>query len=1139
MADCSKIERELQEALQQQSAARRLKRSIDAEAEATARMKAEEEATGTKSFRTFSMMDGTKIRINPREFYAQVERDNIGLGEDKIRELVRARFDNNAKPDGSEGLNINYAEMEFNEENVNILLELAGVRRMKSEAGQDLAMEFTESAAREELLDNIRMLGGDPAEIARAMGRDTKALQRLPIVMVMAKKMKFDSARYYADLLEDSATLIDTFGISPTQQARLSRASQFVHFFEQFDALISRKTGQALQSRQFVFTDLNKVTDDLNYSNIEVLDLDTLKEGSLAAQVSEAILQGNAEDLRKIARAKRVGALNNVGINESNISAQLRILNNLRRDNMFLSPSTWTQRNVVAGALINFSNGAEDFYSMGIRRSKKEALDSSLFAFRNMQMGMGAAFGNAFESLTTGRATFTSAGLKEGIDPQSLVNRKENNNAIMARTADQIVESWQQLFEKPEGFGDVVAIPGKALNTTGVNAVGFLNLASTAARFLLGNAIERLPGANGSTAGYSPGFSLLAAGDEVTRKMAFDWKASITAYDNALTEWDELVEKPAGTSKAQWVADRANERAEKAVYSPEKMTADELAVIRRQSGGLQFGDMGDDALRLKLFNDRAGTPNLGTPEGRAGAQRGAEATFTEPVTGNLATGIQRIRQDVAGQWVIPVFQTPFNALKWLMSRDALIALPRTYLKQVRQSQGIKSGDAPYTKMEMADAYARAMNSVFISAATYGLWQSGVFRDGGSFNPDQRRRENNPALGTPYSFALSAGNFLGLSTLSIPGQTIDLVSLMGLQVDIHRAVYENVIKEWDAEELLVGLQQAYMRVLDNQSTLTGVLDILNYFSRGALGNNVDLSQMLASQMNGVLPLSGFVTAASRGFKDPNEKQMFGRRQFSAAEVEALKKDPNWGLFEKFGAKVARNYPGIGSIGYQYQDKDWLLRERRRPFGIPLDYTAPFAMVTTSGTPLDDWLKKHGLGNTPREDGKVGASDLGGKNSPATTMSWEEEITYREQMNLIVGELPVEVVLGKSNAVIDTGVGVYDINKIVKGRTLVEALTFLSEDVQYEKDLTLPNGPSISTTELPYFKQSLSKRIERNNDPRGVYRVFNAVVNYYDKLGLNAMIIAHPEFRAKASANAKLRGEKALEDLQAGSLGLSRQ
>ena len=1136
MADCSKIERELQEALQQQSAARRLKRSVDAEAKATAQMAAEEAATGSKPFRTFSMLDGTKVRINPREFYKQVEQDNIGLGEEKIRELVRARFDNNAKPDGSEGLNINYAEMEWNEENVNILLELAGARRMKSEAGQELAMEFTQEAAREELLDNIRMMGGEPAEIARAMGRDTKALKRLPVVMVMSKKMKFDSARYYADLLEDSATLIETFGISPKQQARLSRASQFVHFFEQFDSLISRKTGQALRARQF--DSLDGVADDIDFGSIESLGLDQLKEGSLAAQVSEAILQGNAEDLRKIARAKRVGALNNIGINEGRISAQVRILNNLRRDNMFLSPSTWTQRNVVAGALVNFSNGAEDFYSMGIRQGKREALRASTFAFRNMTMGMQSAFGNAFESLTTGRPTFTSAGIKEGLDPQSLVNRKENNNATMLKVRDELLEAWSEVFERPESLRDVANKPGQLAGTTLVTTpLASLNLASTAARYLLGNAVERLPG--GSTMGYSPGFSLLAAGDEVTRKMAFDWKSSVVAYDNALKEWDELIDKPAGISKAQWVADRANERAEKSVFAPEKMTTDELAVIRRQAGGLQFGDMSDDALRLKLFNDRAGTPNLATPEGRAGAQRGAEATFTQPVTGKVGISIQMMRQNPLAGWVMPVFQTPYNGLKWLLSRDAMIALPKTYLQQMRQAKGVKAGDAPYTADEMADAYARAINAFFISSATYGLWQSGVFRDGGSFNKDQRERENNPAFGTPYSFAIGASNFLGLSKLSVPGASIDLVDLMGLQADLFRAFHENILKEQDVEELMVGVQQAYMRVLDNKSTLDGVMDLLNFVSRGQLGNDVDFATAMSSQMNGVMPLSGFLTAASRGFQNPNERQLFGRRQMSATEITALQKDPNWSLFDRFIGKVTRNYPILGTKRYQYQDMDWLMRERSRPFGIPLDYTAPFGMVAVSDNPLDKWMVKHGLGNTPRESGMVGASDLGLKNTPSTTMSWEEEITYREEMNRVVGEVPVEVILGKSNALIDTGTYKYNVNDYVKGNTLKEALTALSEDPRYEQDLTLPNGPSISTTDLPYFDQSLSERTKRDNDPRGVYRVFNSVVNYYDRLGLSGMIRQHPEFRAKAAANSKLRGERILEDMQASPLGLSRQ
>ena len=53
----------------------------------------------------------------------------------------------------------------------------------------------------------------------------------------------------------------------------------------------------------------------------------------------------------------------------------------------------------------------------------------------------------------------------------------------------------------------------------------------------------------------------------ITRKMAFDWKASTTAYLNALDEWDKLDTKPRGVSKAEWVGQRATERSDAAVFS--------------------------------------------------------------------------------------------------------------------------------------------------------------------------------------------------------------------------------------------------------------------------------------------------------------------------------------------------------------------------------------------------------------------------------------------------------------------------------------------------------------------------------------------------------------------------------------------
>ena len=82
------------------------------------------------------MVDGTKIRINAKEVYEQVEADSIAMGDEQLRQQVRERFDKKVKPRGSKGLNINYSEMPFNDENVNMLLELAGARRSDSLAGQ-------------------------------------------------------------------------------------------------------------------------------------------------------------------------------------------------------------------------------------------------------------------------------------------------------------------------------------------------------------------------------------------------------------------------------------------------------------------------------------------------------------------------------------------------------------------------------------------------------------------------------------------------------------------------------------------------------------------------------------------------------------------------------------------------------------------------------------------------------------------------------------------------------------------------------------------------------------------------------------------------------------------------------------------
>ena len=308
-------------------------------------------------------------------------------------------------------------------------------------AGQELAQKFTEEVARDQLLQEVALQGGNVEEIARGLSRTPSHSAKLPLRMVLVTKMRADSARHYADMLEDSADLIESFGLSPQKKADLSRVSQYMHFFEQLDALYSRKVGQALRARSFKqFKEVQLGTDNLSFDDVAKLNMDTLAEGSLAAQVLEAIESGDAEALRRVATAKRVLAAAESTINEPNVYTQIRLLNDLRKDNFFLSPNTWLQRNVVAGAGVNFYMGVEDFASAAFKTgSVKDAFEMSTFAASRMFMGMNEAFSAAFQVLNTGKPTLTSLGLKENVDP----SRSDEREAEQRRPA-QICEGKPQ-----------------------------------------------------------------------------------------------------------------------------------------------------------------------------------------------------------------------------------------------------------------------------------------------------------------------------------------------------------------------------------------------------------------------------------------------------------------------------------------------------------------------------------------------------------------------------------------------------------------------------------------------------------------------------------------------------------------------
>jgi hypothetical protein len=1076
----------------------------------------------------FKMMDGTTSYADPEVFAKDLDSMTARLGEDELRKTVQSIFDNKVTPKGDvagNGLNINYKFFDFNEENLNQVLVMMGARRAATKGGQDLMMQFTSEVATEEFMAQLTLQGGNPEDMLASLSRDAKKVAGLPLAMVQSKRLKMDSSRKLTDELTQYAKQIKEGGIGVTdkEKAELLNMTRFAIAFEELDATLSRKVGQALRARQFTNAEidvdslLGKVTYDGNES------FAALQEGSLATQILKAIETGDAPALDRVARAKRLGADVGASLNEANFFTQLRLLNNYRKANLFSSPATFIQRNVVSGALVNASYMMEDVYEGVFRAGVGDGFKAAQYAAAQTYQGFSTAWSNAMASLTRGEATFTRAELKEGVDIESLAKRKEVEG-----------DRFNLLWDKVIGTGRGVA-PG--------NVVATMSLLNSGARIAIGNLVEqatkRIPGTGGaakSTAGYSPSFSLLAAGDEINRTMAFHWKSSHESYLQAVEEWDELADT-AGRSKSDWVSARTNELVDKAVFKG-AMTDDELAKIRRTIGAKQFSDMSNETMRLKLMNDQNGMPNPMSPAGKAGLDRGADVTFTQKLRDPVLGGVQQMRQNPIVGWMVPVFQTPINGLKWTVSRDLIFNIADSLRRESLQGIArVKGKEVPYTGKQMAKDRARALNAAFIASATQALWQAGLFTDGGPFNPENRKLTNSKI--PPYSFSLGGTAALGMSKILFPGASIDLVDLMGLQADVMRAWSEGVMTEGDQNRLMNGITQAYARAVENKNSLGSVLDILSALGGLAQGREVQWGRIMRSNMNGILPLSGLLTSGSRGFTDA-DLIATDRRQMTPTELEAIGKDPNYALFDDFAQTIARGYPLLGLPGAKLRHYDWMGREREKPFGLPWDATSPFAPIIVKDTPFDQWLVKHGFGSKPNPDGKLGAGELGKGNF--AQMSIDEENDYRENMWSSKGEIPAEMILGQSNTFIDTGLYQYDVNRFVQGRTLREALTALSVDPSYNADLNTPNSPSLTQNMGdPISERSLSQRKlgKKGNDPRQVYKVYNAIVNYYSWYGAQRMTQLHPDFVKKALANQQIKQNAGMEDLMATPLGLSRQ
>ena len=1068
---------------------------------------------------TIKTWDGNEIRVDKEEWIKQAERIGLDMGAENIREMVRDGLENNRRPgvqkDGVSRRSINYAQFGPDEANQLAVMELLGAKRNQTKKGKKLNETFSEKVAKEELLEYAKYYGANPREVAAALTRGFKNIDKLPTYMVSVMKGRRETSRALADQLEEVAGLLEVGAVTDDVKQQLGNVMAWAQWFDQMDTQVSRRVGQALRSRQFNLDELDflEISKDLDY--------DVFKPGSLASQVAEAIEKNDVYKLKQLATGKRV---------ESRASApgrpnwlnQVEILNTYRKDNLFTSIATWGVRNPSA-VFMAFNYGLEDIVEGALRVGVKDGLAATGHANKMVWKGLGVAWHNARNAFLYGDQKFALKSMPEVTKEQGISLRQEQ--------IDNMNSAWDAYF----GPADASPLARAAHVTNPFQAgLSLLNVSNAGFRYVVGGLIEKN---FGTDAAYYLSFRALSGFDEGLRKSAFDWKVNHEAYLRAAKEADEGADLE-GMTRSAWIQKRSDEMADEAIFSG-VMTDDDLARLRRREiGGGPGENITNDELRLKLFNDLHGVPNPASELAQIGMQRGDDITFTGKFTNPVQQGIQMMRTNPAVGWVLPVWRSPSNAIGTILNRDMATRLVRHGALEISQRTG-KNRVSPEV---MATSRARTIVTTALTMGTYALWESGIFSDGGSGSVDPAQRDREMRTRTPYSFNIGGGND-GEWGAKISTASIDFFDIMSLQADIFRAAQMGILMGGDLGVVLEKTMQAYQRLLGNKSSLKSLTDLMDFFQdpKGYGG-----ARLAASMLSGVLPWSGLQGNIARAVRDPSERRQLDRRFFSADEAAAIGQDQLNPIVQFVRKVLDRAWsntvlePAVSPI----REKDWMGGEIKRPLGLPVDQAIPFMPVLKPNDGTYRWLEKHGFGMKPRADGNgnVGSwapsgADIGPLRGVKITMTNGEEDVYREAFRTLTGEADSALTLGGRVTRSEVIQALGGIDQYVEGNNFRDAMTALRMDPNYALMLTAPeNNPSL----VAQPDKSLGERLERSSIAREVYAPVQAIIDYYDAKGMMTMVSEQPGFVERLKGLTQQVDQRMKQGLEIGSpLGIGRQ
>ena len=1048
MADCNNLAQQIDEI------EAKLKQLDDMEAAARAILEVDGLPPAGKSVARLRTYTGDAVGVSNEAWIKQGETDLIAKGTKAVQGLVEMGFRNNEGPRGSSGRMVNYrqygidySELSPEDENINALLEVMGLKRANTKKGVELKRPFSESVAMQGLMRMARETGGDVRELAAMLGRRFRGIDSLPGAVVQAAKARWDSVSQYADKLEEVAGAMEAGALTDELRLQLGHSAQWAHFFENLDAAVRRRIGQSLRGLQFNLNggDFELISPDADWARLTMADI---KGETLLGQTLEHVEKGDSLKLRQLAAVVRTNNLTRTSMNQGRLMSQIALLNNFRRNNMLLSPGTWLARNPVSGALVSFHHGIEDVIEGGLRIGAMDGLRAAAFANRATLDAWQMAWKNATTYLGTGKA-------RMGLD-----NAMEVAPDLIQNERQQIVDALTTGF-------DLLQDPSYWRNTVGAGpAVTLMNVLNAANSLVLGKLGEKFLGWDG---GYLPAFRLLGAGDEAIRSMAYAWKVNHEAY---LRSFDELGGAKAGTEA---VTRRAEEMAEQSLFTG-YMSQEDLVKFRRERG-IPLGDeLPDDVLRLQAFNDLKGVPRADTELGAIGLDRAANVTFTNTIKDPIIQGLGLTRQNALVAWQLPFFKTPLNSLLW--------SIDRTVVPSVVKALGAQMENA--SPEVLAQARAQAVVSLGFLTVSSALIASGGFVGGGPSDPEEYARWRR--LNTPYSFQL-LGKIIPAARFRFGG--IDPIDIMGLYADLQQLVWEEGISDGDFQQATTGLAMALARMMNNKASLLNTTTVLNAMTQP---DRADMADIMATQMGGILPLfaggTGLMSMVARAGRGPLEATD-KRRFLTADEKKALEMDPIYAehvapvveFLQKVGEKWARPVPGLNQVLKAPERLDWLGSEIKRPFGIPAEAVIPFMPVIQPQDSLYQWLLDAGVTTKPRPNGQVALPSPGGEGDVGLTMTNEEEKFYRVQMRSITAEIPAAQMLGREPYI--------PIDSFIQGRDMRSALRALKNNPGYQKLLASdPMGPD---QRLNPAKFAVRKESE-------LYRPIQDIIDYYDRAAL---------------------------------------